>query len=1046
MTHDKKNHTQNAARGSAGRQSKQPQQPLWRGLEELADTPEFRERLENEFPQGAAQWNDPIGRRKFLKLMGASMALAGLVGCTRQPDEAILPYTNRPEGMIIGESLYYATAMPLAGYATGLLVESIGHRPVKVEGNPDHPASMGGTDAFAQASTLSFYDPDRSASITDQGEPTGWQAFVDAIQARLAESGNGQGVHLLTETITSPTMVSQLEAFQQAYPDAVWHQYDPISRDNMRAGAQLAFGEVVEPVYDLSQASIILSLDSNMLASGPGNLRYARDFALGRRVWETDEMNRLYAIESTFTETGAVADHRLPVKSSAIEAYARLIASQLGLDVETTSLELSEEQQTWIDGLVADLQDNQGASLVVAGDEQPPAVHALAYAINDALGNTGSTVSFVDPVAASSTDGAQLQAESLQMLVDAMSAGEVETLIIMSANPVFTAPADLAFADALANVPLSVHLGVYNDETGVACSWHVPEAHSLEAWSDVRAYDGTATIIQPLIAPLYNGKTMHELMAVLNDSAELASYDIVRNYWQQQNGGDDFEMFWQLSLSNGIVENTAFELRTPTASTGDLPAPQPVSEGMELSFRPDPSVWDGRFANNGWLQEVPRPLTLLVWDNAALISARTAISMLGIGGVDINNLTPDDYDKLDGANGSLINIEHNGRSLQMPVWILPGQPDDTITVHLGYGHTGLGETGNGVGFDVYQLRTSEAPWFGPASASAAGGTYQLVTTQTHHSMEGRAIMRQGTLEQYREEPGFIGTLAEFPNHPDRSLFQDLFPYEGNYSWGMVMDLNSFVVGNAAVIACQAENNIPIVGKDECAIGREMQWLRIDRYYGGDMSNPVLYQQPMACVHCELAPCEIVCPVNATVHNHEGLNMMIYNRCVGTKYCSNNCPYKVRRFNFFSYTEYIDESSTLQLMQNPDVTVRSRGVMEKCTYCVQRIQKATIQAKNEGRDLEDGEVIPACAQALSTRAFTFGDLNNEDSQVYELKQNLLNYGVLEELNFFPRTTYLGRIANPNPAIGMREGTEYPGHGVPFGSPHGEEDSHGGGESH
>jgi molybdopterin-containing oxidoreductase family iron-sulfur binding subunit len=1037
----------------------------WRSLEELAETKEFQERLEREFPQGAAQWLDPVSRRNFLKLMGASLALAGVVGCTRQPDERILPYTNNPDltdpqRLAPTEVTYYATAMVMGGFASGLLVESYLGRPLKAEGNPEHPASLGGTDVFAQASLLTFYDPERSQTVVNNGTSSSWEAFVNAAGTAMnARSGaGGAGMHILTEAVSSPTLASQIRSLQSRYPRAVWHQYEPVSDDNAKQGAQMAFGRNVFTRYEIAPANILLSLDADFLASGPGGVRYAHDFASGRRIWEhEDQMNRLYAIEATPSVTGSVADHRLSVRPSEVEAYARIIAQRLGVNVpQSEGLTLSEQQTAWIDGLVSDLQASQGASVVVAGDAQPPVVHALAHAINRALGNVGTTVFYTEPVMAQPANAPQTQIQSLTELVNAMNNGQVEMLVILSGNPAYTAPADLGFADALANVPVSIHLGMDYNETAALSTWHIPEAHYLESWGDARAFDGTATIIQPLIAPLFDGKTASEVVAALNGQADMAAYDLVRSFWQNWHTGGDFEGFWQISLDNGMVAGTGLPPINVNLSLNNLPAPQPISNQFELVFRPDPSVWDGRFTNNGWLQELPRPWTRLVWDNAALISPRTALELFNtsldfsadatraIFSLDTSReseLTPRDYEELSKLNGRMIELTYQGRTLSVPVWIMPGHPNNSISLHLGYGRSLVGVVGEGVGFNAYALRTSDAPWFGPASVTPTGEYHQLVSTQDHHSMEGRAIVRAGTLEQYREEPGFIGALAEVPNHPERSLFQDLFPYDNGHSWGMVIDLNTCIGCHVCTIACQAENNIPVVGKDEAAIGREMHWIRVDRYYGGDLEDPVLYQQPMACVHCELAPCEIVCPVNATVHDHEGINTMVYNRCVGTRYCSNNCPYKVRRFNFFWYNDI--DSPSLKLLQNPEVTVRSRGVMEKCTYCIQRIQEVTIPAKNEGREVMDGEIVPACAQACPTNAITFGNLNDESSQVYAQKQLLLNYGVLEELNFFPRTTYLGRISNPNPAIGPQRGMDYPNHGVPYGTDHGHGDGHGGG---
>ncbi len=1030
----------------------------WKSLEELAQTDEFKEHLQREFPRGAAQWMDPISRRNFLKLMGASLALAGVIGCTRQPDEKMYPYSDNPERIIPGLPKYYATAMVLGGYAKGVYAESHTGRPTKLEGNPDHPASLGATDVFAQASILTLYDPDRSqvASTRDaEGNRTNttWDTFVSALSEQLGTVGanGGQGMHILTETVTSPTFASQMQALLQTFPNALWHQYEPLAPDNAKGGAQLAFGEQVETFYDVSPANIIVSIDSDFLTNGTAELRYARQFTTKRRVWENnDEMSRMYAVQATPNDTNAMADHVMPLKPSHIEAFTRLLAQRLGVEVEQSSGfadGLTEMQSIWMDGLVSDLQANQGASLVVAGDEQPPVVHALVHAINGALGNIGTTVFYIDPVAVPPNDGAPSQLASLQSLVTAMDAGEVQFLLVVDANPAFTAPVDFDFATKLAQVPFSVHMGVYMDETGQLCTWHVPETHYLEAWGDARAFDGTTTIIQPLIAPLYDGRTPHELLAAMNGDTTSIAYDLVRNYWTEQVGAGEIEQFWQISLNNGLVAGSELAPRTMTPALQNLPAPTPTDSEHELIFRADPAVWDGRFSNNGWLQEMPRPITRISWDNAALISPRTAVDIFSIPDVDVDNLTPEDYPKLAESNGRVVELNYDSNRLRIPVWVVPGHADDTITVHLGYGRSDVvGNVGTEVGFNTYMLRASAAPWSGPVIATSVGSYHRLVSTQDHHSMEERGIVRGGTLEDYRADPGFVGTLQEFPSHPDRSIFQDLFPYEGNYSWGMVIDMNTFIDSRTSVIACQAENNIPIVGKDEVQMGREMHWLRVDRYYGGDLNNPVMYQQPMACVHCELAPCEIVCPVNATVHDHEGLNVMVYNRCVGTKYCSNNCPYKVRRFNFFYYTDQFEDTPSLKLLQNPDVTVRSRGVMEKCTYCIQRIAQATITAKNEGRDIEDGEVLPACAQANAGGAIIFGDLNNQESRVSQLKQLPLNYGVLEEFNFFPRTTHIARLFNPNPAIGMREQAEFPEGGASFVEGGHGEGGHGEGEGY
>jgi len=972
-------------------------QAYWRSLEELAQTDDFQWFLENEFPRQASGWISAVDRRQFLQLMGASLALAGLSACTRQPTENIVPYVRQPEQIVPGQPLFFATALPLGGIASGVLVESHMGRPTKVEGNPDHPASLGATDSFAQASVLTLYDPDRSQVITNVGEIRPWSAFVAAIRAALEgqrEQG-GAGLRVLTETVTSPTLAEQLRQTRAAFPAAQWHQYEPVHRDNVVAGARASFGEDVDTRYRFDHADVILALDADFLACGPGHLRYVRDFTAKRRVSgeRNEPMNRLYAVESTPTNTGAMADHRLPLRASQIEDVARAVAGGLGVSVQApTGLEAHAK---WIAALVRDLQQHRGASIIIAGDEQPATVHALAHLMNDALGNVGRTVVCAEPVAVTPT----LQTQSLRDLVADMQAGKVAVLLILGGNPVFDAPADVLFTSALAKVPLTVHLGLYTDETSQLCHWHIPLAHPLESWSDGRAYDGTITIMQPLIAPLYDGKTAHEVLAVLSDRPERTSHDIVRDYWKARYGGNDFERFWRKTLHDGFIADSASPAKQVTvrpAASIDALRSSTTSDrkGLEIIFRPDPTIFDGRFANNGWLQELPKALTRLTWDNAALLSPATA-------------------ERLALTNEDVVELAYAGRTLRAPVWIMPGHAPDAVTVHLGHGRTHAGRVGSGSGFNAYALRTADAPWFGSGlDVRKTGDRHPLASTQHHHSMEGRPLVRVATLEEYRGHPDFARELEETPGRDD-TLYPAEHPYQGN-AWGMAIDLNSCVGCNACVIACQAENNIAVVGKTEVARGHEMHWLRVDRYYAGDLDNPETYHQPVPCMHCENAPCEIVCPVGATVHSSEGLNDMVYNRCVGTKYCSNNCPYKVRRFNWFLFSDWTTES--LKLLRNPDVTVRSRGVMEKCTYCVQRISHARIDAQKAGRPIRDGEVVTACQQVCPAEAIVFGNINDKSSRVAQLKAEPRNYGLLSSLNTRPRTTYLARIRNPNPEIG------------------------------
>ncbi|MDE2846919.1 MAG: 4Fe-4S dicluster domain-containing protein, partial [Gemmatimonadota bacterium] len=717
---------------------------------------------------------------------------------------------------------------------------------------------------------------------------------------------------------------------------------------------------------------------------------------------DPDNMNRLYVIESTPSLTGAQADHLLNRRAGEIEGLARSIAAGLGVSV-SAGAEGDEDTQRWVSAVVDDLRAHAGACLVVTGDHQPPAVHALVHAMNDALGNTGSTVTHSESIEASPVN----QTESIAALVDDMRSGEVDLLVMIGANPVYSTPADLAFTAAMDNVAMRVHAGLYHDETAELCHWHLPMAHDLEAWSDARSYDGTLTVVQPLIAPLYRGRSAHEIVAALTGNAMKKGYDTVREYWQAQgyHGSQDFEVFWQTAVHDGFIAGSA--LAAKAVSVGDIAAAVGEASGpeagTELIFRADPTVWDGYYANNGWLQELPKPLTKLTWDNAALMGPAMA-NRLGVENTDV------------------VELVYRDRAVNAPVWILPGHPDETVTVHLGYGRRRAGQLGTNAGFDAYSIRPSTRPDFGGGlQVAPTGDTFDIYSTQDHHAMElegmgsmsrDRNLIRASDIETFKDDPHVIQEMWEEPD-PERNLYPDDHAYDGPNAWGMVIDLNKCNGCNTCTIACQSENNISVVGKEEVANAREMHWIRIDRYYRGDLDAPETFHQPVPCMQCENAPCELVCPVGATVHSKEGLNDMVYNRCVGTRYCSNNCPYKVRRFNFYLYADF--ETPSLQLGRNPDVTVRSRGVMEKCTYCVQRINVARIEAKKEDRDIADGEILTACQQACPSQAITFGNTKDEDSKVSRLKASPLNYGMLTDLLTKPRTTYLGRIRNPNPVL-------------------------------
>ncbi|MCB0165152.1 MAG: TAT-variant-translocated molybdopterin oxidoreductase [Anaerolineae bacterium] len=979
----------------------------WRSLEEIAETDEFQDFLHHEFPQGADQWLNPVTRRNFLKLMGASFALGGLAACSPTPAEKIVPYVRAPEEIVPGQPIFYATAMPLGGVAMALLGESHMGRPTKVEGNPDHPASLGATDAIAQASVLNLYDPDRAQIISQGGLLTTWSAFVETLRRELdgQRASGGAGLRILSETVTSPSLLSLFQEVLSEFPQARWIQYDPINRDNAREGAIMAFGEDVNTVYQFDQAEVVVSLDANFTQFGPGNVRYARDFTDKRRVQEeSTAMNRLYLVETIPSATGTLADHRLPLSSAQIEAFARALAAELGVDVEAPAADsLTAVPEGWITAIAQDLQANAGQSIVIVGENQAPVVHALAHAMNDALGNVGQTVVYTEPLEGNSIN----QTETLRALADDMANDRVEVLIIMGANPVYNAPADTRFAESIRRVPFRARIGLYIDETAALCEWNIPLSHYLESWFDARAYDGTVTLTQPLVNPLYSSKSPHQFVAAMIGQSESSDYDLVRDYWSEELSNPDFDKFWEQSLHDGFLPDSAPDTKTVSVSTAEINAVAPVeSSGLEINFRPDPTIWDGQFANNGWLQELPKPVSKLTWENVAAISPATA-------------------ERLNLTNGDLVELTYRGRSVQAPIWVFPGQANDTVVTTLGYGRTLAGRVGSGIGFSAYSLQNSDARWFeSGVQLNQVGRGYKLASTQMHYNMEGRHLVRTGTIERFREEPEFVEHMAEHGPFDENLSLMPGWEYN-SYAWGMVVDLNACNGCNACVVACQAENNIPVVGKGQVLVGREMQWMRIDSYFEGELDNPQALNQPMLCQHCEQAPCELVCPVGATLHDAEGLNIMVYNRCVGTRYCSNNCPYKVRRYNFLDFNDMTTES--LKGQRNPDVTVRVRGVMEKCTYCIQRISGARIQAKIENRRIQDGEVVSACQAVCPTKAIYFGDTNDPDSEVSKMKAQPHNYGVLTELGTRPRTSYLAKFRNPNPALEDPNPHEEDGHG-------------------
>ena len=954
----------------------------WRSLDELFSTEGFKEYLHREFPRQASEWIDDNGRRNFLKMMGASLALAGLSACTKQPTEFIMPYVEEPEKLSAGKPLFYATAFPVSGVANPVLVETHEFRPTKVEGNPEHPASMGAADVVTQASVLGLYDPDRVQTVNYIGEIRSYASFlsnfVGALQRQRAT--NGAGIRILTETVTSPTLYGQIQDVQKLYPGAKWYQWEPTGHGR-RMGIQAAFGQFLNPVYKFDQADVVLSIDANFLGNGPGGVRHARDFA-SRRVLRGggSTQSRFYAVETTPSSSGSKADHRLAVKPSEMASFVRSLAA---------ALSGGGGGSKFMQALVKDLLAAKGKSIVIAGADQSPEVHAVVHYINQVLDNHGKTVLITAPIESKPAD----QWSELQTLVGELNAGQVDLLVILSGNPVYSAPSELNLRGAIQKAKLRVRLGLYDDETSEVCHWLIPETHPFEQWGEAPAHDGTMTIMQPLIAPLYGGKSAYEILNAFTETPEKSGYQTLRDYWSAKHTGADFETWWKHSVHDGFIRDSALPAVTASARLIPAAATAPVGDGLEVSFHTHPYVLDGRFANNGWLQELPHPVTRLTWDNAVIISEKTARDL---------GLTDEDR----------VEVSVNGMSVWGAVLRVPGQPDNSIAFDLGYGRRRSGRAGNGAGFDVYPLRRAANPYTAHgAKIRKLGEQFRLATTQHHFNMEGREPVREGSLDEYKKEPLFAQKESETAPK-GLTIFPQEWEYKG-YAWGMAIDLTACNGCNACVVACQSENNIAVVGKEQVLNSRQMHWIRIDRYHKGTPENPEAFFQPVACVQCENAPCELVCPVAATEHDAEGLNNMVYNRCVGTRYCSNNCPYKVRRFNFLLFSDW--ETESVKLQKNPDVTVRSRGVMEKCSYCVQRINYSKITAEKQDRKVQDGEIVPACAATCPAQAIMFGDLNDPKSRVSQWKRESTNYSLLGELNTRPRTTYLAEIRNPNPEL-------------------------------
>jgi MoCo/4Fe-4S cofactor protein with predicted Tat translocation signal len=973
----------------------------WRSLSQIKDLPEYRAALEREFSEGASELPEGVTRRELMMLVGASLSLAGLAGC-RRPVEEIVPYVTAPEEIVPGVPRYYATTMPFRRSAYGLIVESHEGRPTKVEGNPSHPSTVGASSSRVQASVLGLYDPDRSQSIMLKGARKSWSDFVTAwgqlSQAHVGDGGASLAV--LSESFSSPTLARLVSELRTRFPKLQWATYDAVSDENRLAGLRQATGRDVDLLLRLDRASVILCLDADPLLTDPEAIRHARGFADGRRAAASGgAMNRLYAVEGVYSLTGAMADHRLRLESRQIAAFVTSLAARLGATGASSqaAADVSGMDPRWIDAVAKDLLANRGKALIIAGERQPAGVHAAVCALNAYLGNTGTTVTYYE-----TKDAALPSVSSLGSLVSAMKGGVVQTLVILGGNPVFDAPADLDFAAALAKVPHSIAIGHTVDETSSSAEWHIPRAHYLESWGDARAAGGTLSVVQPLILPLFGGRTPVEVLGLMVGDKDRAGYDIVRDTWKPILGEAEFDKKWNRVLHDGLLAKSELAEVVPSVkgeSFAELARAAGSASGLEIVFVASPSLHDGRFANDGWLQELPDPLTKLTWDNPALVSPKTAES-LGLASEDV------------------IRLDYAGRSLELPVSILPGMADGVVALTLGYGRKRAGRVGSGVGFDTFTIRSSTAPGFdNDVKLTRLGRTYPLSATQDHGSMEGRPLVRESTVAELRSakkeeaRPGALGVFEEEPEH--FSLWKE-HSYDQGHQWGMTIDLNACIGCNACMTACQSENNVPVVGKIQVAKQREMHWIRVDRYFSGDPSgSPEVVFQPVPCMHCEDAPCEQVCPVAATVHDGEGLNVMVYNRCIGTRYCSNNCPYKVRRFNFFNFTK--DTPDILKLAMNPDVTVRARGVMEKCTYCTQRISRAKIDAKLAGRELRDGDIKTACQQACPASAIEFGDLRDASSRVANAKADPRNYALLDELNTKPRTTYLSKVRNPNPDL-------------------------------
>ena len=940
---------------------------FWRSLDEVAQTPAFRSFIMAEFPAAARLAGGP-DRRRFLQVMAASFALAGLTGCGDEDGrDHEIPYVRNPLHTQPGIPVNYASATLFDGFANGAIITTVNGRPLKIEGNPEHPWSRGGTDVLGQASVLGMYDPFRSQTVRHLNRPSSWQALAGAMAepAATVRAHHGRGLRILTGPVTSPSLAAQLAALQQAYPEMRWHSYAPVARTGLYDGAQAVFGRPVETRLHFDQAKVVVSLAGDFLDAGPGQVGHALDWVTARQAAAAQGgLLTMHSAAATPNLTSAKADFHTVAGPGALAGMADRLTAAVNGDAA---------DDPWLVRAAAALRSARGQSIVVTGAAQPAAEHAAVHRLNAALGNAGHTVTYTDPVLAT--------AAPLAELVAAMAAGEVSVLLMLDTNPVYTAPAELGFTAALGRVALKIHAGSYVDETAAHSEWHLPLAHPLESWGDARAMDGTVTFVQPTILPLYSGRTVPEILSVLTEPR--SGYDLLRDHWGRDQDPAAFEARWQRAVHDGFLTGTALPDVAVTAAPA-ASAPAPASPpGLTVLFRPDPNVWDGSVAANAWLQELPKPLTKVVWDNIVAVGPGLA-----------------EREKL--ANGDLVTLAVGKGSLEGPAWIVPGHADDAVTAFFGYGRAAPDILAAGIGYNAYPLRAVAGDQLAGATLAKTGRQAKIVSTQDHGSMEGHDFVRV-------QKVGTVQPSAPEPDATHGAALASFYPkqVDNGRAWGMVIDLDACIGCNACVVACQSENNIAVVGKEEVALGREMHWLRIDRYHAGPLDAPATHFQPVPCMHCENAPCEVGCPVEATLHDHEGLNLMVYNRCVGTRACSGYCPYKVRRFNYFDYSGGAQPS--VQLQRNPEVTVRAAGVMEKCTYCVQRIATARIDADKGDGHIPDGAVVTACQGACPTRAISFGDLGDPASAVRTARADNRNYGLLDELGVRPRTTYLTKRA-------------------------------------